>query len=428
MEMKEKGIVVGININNENGFEESMVELKNLCMACDIEVIGDLVQNSKQINKAHYIGSGKLDDLKSLVNSEEVDIVIFNNELSSSQLRNIEKAIECEVIDRTALILSIFAERAKTKEAKLQVEVARLQYLLPRLIGANENLGRQSGGVGTKNKGTGEKKLELDRRKIEAKIVALNRELEELKHQRKTQRNLRRKSSVPQIALVGYTNAGKSTLRNALCEYSPVKSATVKEKVFEADMLFATLDITTRAMALPDNRVATVTDTVGFIRKLPHDLVEAFKSTLEEVVYSDLLLHVVDASSNAAEKQITVVEEVLKELGAGDKPTLLVLNKIDDSNDDILNSLKETFNNYSILEVSAKHKINFDELLSRCTEILPYKLKTFKVLIPYSDSSSVAYLHRNALVESEEYGEEGTILIVQGDDEVYNKSSKYIIE
>ncbi len=405
--------------------EESLAELKELTKACDVEPVFEILQKRNKIDSAYFIGSGKVEEIAYLRQSLRANVVIFDEELSGSQVRNLEQAIGTKVIDRTTLILEIFARRARSKESKIQVELSQLKYRLSRLSGLGTMLSRTGGGIGTK--GPGEKKLETDKRKIRDTIYDLNKELEKIKSIRATQRERRSKDNISKISLVGYTNAGKSTLRNALCEYSPVKSATVKEKVFEADMLFATLDITTRAMALPDNRVATVTDTVGFIRKLPHDLVEAFKSTLEEVVYSDLLLHVVDASSNAAEKQITVVEEVLKELGAGDKPTLLVLNKIDNSNDDILNSLKETFNNYSILEVSAKHKINFEELLNRCTEILPYKLKTFKVLIPYSDSSSVAYLHRNALVESEEYGEEGTILVVQGDDEVYNKSSKYII-
>ncbi len=406
--------------------EESLAELKELTKACDVEPVFEILQKRNKIDSAYFIGSGKVEEIAYLRQSLRANVVIFDEELSGSQVRNLEQAIGTKVIDRTTLILEIFARRARSKESKIQVELSQLKYRLSRLSGLGTMLSRTGGGIGTK--GPGEKKLETDKRKIRDTIYDLNKELEKIKSIRATQRERRSKDNMSKISLVGYTNAGQSTHRNALCEYSPVKSATVKEKVFEADMLFATLDITTRAMALPDNRVATVTDTVGFIRKLPHDLVEAFKSTLEEVVYSDLLLHVVDASSNAAEKQITVVEEVLKELGAGDKPTLLVLNKIDNSNDDILNSLKETFNNYSILEVSAKHKINFEELLNKCTEILPYKLKTFKVLIPYSDSSSVAYLHRNALVESEEYGEEGTILVVQGDDEVYNKSSKYIIE
>ena len=234
--MKQRGIIVGVNINNIDNFEESMIELKNLCEACNIEVVGEVTQNSKKVNSTFYIGSGKVDELIAYVSSLEVDILIFNNELSASQIKNIEGKVKCDVVDRTALILEIFASRAKTREAKLQVEVARLKYELPRLIGANTKLGRQSGGVGTKNKGTGEKKLELDRRKIEEKIYDLNKELETLKYQRETQRNKRKKSEIPSVALVGYTNAGKSSIMNALVSKFMKND---DKKVFEKDMLFA---------------------------------------------------------------------------------------------------------------------------------------------------------------------------------------------
>ncbi len=414
--MKEKGIVVGININNENGFEESMVELKNLCMACDIEVIGDLVQNSKQINKAHYIGSGKLDDLKSLVNSEEVDIVIFNNELSSSQLRNIEKAIECEVIDRTALILSIFAERAKTKEAKLQVEVARLQYLLPRLIGANENLGRQSGGVGTKNKGTGEKKLELDRRKIEAKIVALNRELEELKHQRKTQRNLRRKSSVPQIALVGYTNAGKSSIMNSMID---IFKDSEEKKVFEKDMLFATLETSIRSIKLDDNKKILLSDTVGFVSNLPHSLIKAFRSTLEEVCQADLLLHVVDISNPDYKHHLKVTNETLKEIGAESVPMIYVYNKID-LVDDYLIEKNGVF-------ISAKKNLGIDKLVETIATKVFNNYINCNMFIPYDKGNLLSYLNDNARVINRKYRNDGTELSIECSNIDYEKYKEYVI-
>lgn len=414
--MERKGIVVGININNENGFEESMVELKNLCMACDIEVIGELIQNSKQINKAHYIGSGKLDELKSVVNSEEVDIVIFNNELSSSQLRNIEKAIECEVIDRTALILSIFAERAKTKEAKLQVEVARLQYLLPRLIGANENLGRQSGGVGTKNKGTGEKKLELDRRKIEAKIVALNRELEELKHQRKTQRNLRRKSSVPQIALVGYTNAGKSSIMNSMID---IFKDSEEKKVFEKDMLFATLETSIRSIKLDDNKKILLSDTVGFVSNLPHNLIKAFRSTLEEVCQADLLLHVVDISNPDYKHHLKVTNETLKEIGAESVPMIYVYNKID-LVDDYLIEKNGVF-------ISAKKNLGIDKLVETIATKVFNNYINCNMFIPYDKGNLLSYLNDNARVINRKYRNDGTELSIECSNIDYEKYKEYVI-
>lgn len=414
--MERKGIVVGININNENGFEESMVELKNLCMACDIEAIGELVQNSKQINKAHYIGSGKLDELKSLVNSEEVDIVIFNNELSSSQLRNVEKAIECEVIDRTALILSIFAERAKTREAKLQVEVARLQYLLPRLIGANENLGRQSGGVGTKNKGTGEKKLELDRRKIEAKIAALNKELEELKHQRETQRNLRKKSSVPQIALVGYTNAGKSSIMNSMID---TFKDSEEKKVFEKDMLFATLETSIRSIKLDDNKKFLLSDTVGFVSNLPHNLIKAFRSTLEEVCEADLLLHVVDISNPDYKHHLKVTNETLKEIGAESVPMIYVYNKID-LVDDYLTDKNGVY-------ISAKKNLGIDKLVETISTKVFNNYINCNMFIPYDKGNLLSYLNDNARVIDRKYRNDGTELSIECSNIDYEKYREYVI-
>ena len=406
--------------------EASLSELKELTKACEVQPIYEVLQKRSKVDATFFIGKGKVEEIAYLRQSLRANVIIFDDELSGSQVRNLEGAIGAKVIDRTTLILEIFARRARSKESKIQVELSQLKYRLSRLGGLGTVLSRTGGGIGTK--GPGEKKLETDKRKIRETIYDLNKELEKIKNVRATQRENRNKDNLSKISLVGYTNAGKSTLRNALCDYSPIKSAVVKEKVFEADMLFATLDITTRAMALPDNRLAALTDTVGFISKLPHDLVEAFKSTLEEVIYSDLLLHIVDSSSDTAIKQIEVVESVLGELGANDKPTILVLNKIDKALDNQINNIKEKFKDYTIIEISAKEKLNFDILLDKCTELLPYKLKSFEVLIPYSDSSAVAYLHRNALVEIEEYKEDGTFLKVQGDLEVYNKTAKYIIE
>lgn len=413
--MGRKGIVVGININNESGFEESIVELKNLCMACDIEVIGGIIQNSKQINKAHYIGSGKLDELKFLVNSEEADIVIFNNELSSSQLRNIEKAIECEVIDRTALILDIFAERAKTREAKLQVEVARLQYLLPRLIGANENLGRQSGGVGTKNKGTGEKKLELDRRKIEAKVAALNKELEELKYQRKTQRNLRRKSSVPRIALVGYTNAGKSSIMNSMID---IFRDGEEKKVFEKDMLFATLETSVRSIKLQDNKKFLLSDTVGFVSNLPHNLIKAFRSTLEEVCEADLLLHVVDISNPDYKNHLEVTNDTLKEIGAEGIPMVYVYNKID--------LLDEYVTDEDGVYISAKKKLGMDKLIEVISSKVFDDYINCNMFIPYDKGSILSYLNDNAKIIERKYKGDGTEIYIECSNLDYEKYKEYV--
>jgi GTP-binding protein HflX len=415
----ERAILVGIES------EEDLVELRELAKACNVETVHTMLQNRHKIDPALYIGSGKAEEIATMRQALRANIVIFDDELSGSQVRNLEEVLGCKVIDRTTLILEIFARRARTREAKIQVELAQLKYRLPRLAGLGTMLSRTGAGIGTR--GPGEKKLEIDKRRIRESIYDLNKELEKIRNTRNVQREKRSRESISKVSLVGYTNAGKSTLRNTLCDVAALKSAVIKEKVFEADMLFATLDVTTRALLLPDNRVAAVTDTVGFIRKLPHDLVEAFKSTLEEVVYSDLLMHVVDASSDTADLQIEAVDGVLQELKAFDKPMILVLNKIDKASEENILKIKEKYKNLKSIEISAKEGTNLEALLKETCKELPYTLKRFQVLIPYTDQSMVAYLHRGSKVDSEEYKEEGTLMSVQGDDEVYNKCEKYIL-
>lgn len=415
----ERAILVGIES------EEDLLELRELAKACNVETVDIILQNRHKIDPALYIGSGKAEEIATLRQALRANVIIFDDELSGSQVRNLEQVIGCKVIDRTTLILEIFARRAKTREAKIQVELAQLKYRLPRLTGLGTLLSRTGAGIGTR--GPGEKKLEIDKRRIREGIHDLNKELEKIRGTRNIQRERRSREDISKISLVGYTNSGKSTLRNILCEVAALKSAVQKEKVFEADMLFATLDVTTRALLLPDNRVAAVTDTVGFIRKLPHDLVEAFKSTLEEVVYSDLLMHVVDVSSDNAEIQIDTVDEVLKELNAFHKPMILLLNKIDKASLEQILKIKEKYKDFKSIEISAKYGTNLEELLKEACIKLPYTLKRFNVLIPYTDQAMVAYLHRGSKVDSEEYNEEGTLMSVQGDAEVYNKCEKYIV-
>jgi len=416
---EERAILVGIES------EEDLVELTELARACNVKTIDTMLQNRHKIDPALYIGSGKAEEIAVTRQALRANLVIFDDELSGSQVRNLEEVLGCKVIDRTTLILEIFARRARTREAKIQVELAQLKYRLPRLIGLGTMLSRTGAGIGTR--GPGEKKLEIDKRRIREGIFDLNKELEKIRTTRSVQREKRSRQSISKVSLVGYTNSGKSTLRNALCDVAALKSVQQKDKVFEADMLFATLDVTTRALILPDNRVAAVTDTVGFIRKLPHDLVEAFKSTLEEVVYSDLLLHVIDASAVTADLQIEAVDEVLRELNAFDKPMILVLNKIDIASQENILKIKEKYKSLKTIEISAKEGTNLLELLKDICETLPYTLKKFNVLIPYTDQAMVAYLHRGSKVDSEKYNEEGTLMSVQGDDEVYNKCEKYII-
>ena len=414
----ERAILVGV----EN--EESLEELEELARACEVSVVDKVLQKRIKIDSAFYVGKGKVEEIAMLRQAKAANVVIFDDELSSSQVRNLEEFIGVKVIDRTTLILEIFAKRAKSREGKIQVELAQLKYRLPRLMGLGTVLSRMGGGIGTK--GPGEKKLETDRRHIKERIYDLTRELDKMKKVRETQRDNR--NEIPKVSLVGYTNAGKSTLRNLVYGMYPAKEGVQKEKVFEADMLFATLDTTTRAILLTDNRVVAFTDTVGFIRKLPHDLVEAFKSTLEEVIYSDLLLHVIDISSENYIEQIEAVNGVLEELGAMDKPTLLVLNKIDKIDEEKLEEIRKGFNGKDYIEISAKNRINIEELIKRIEEKLPNILTKVEYLIPYTDGATVSYLHNNAIINFEEYREEGTYVEAEVNEVIYNRCKNYLIE
>lgn len=412
----EKAILVGSDT------KESLDELAELADACDIPVLQKVFQSRSKIDPAFYIGRGKVLEIASLRQTERANVIIFDDELSGSQVRNLENALGAKVIDRTTLILEIFARRAKSKEAKIQVELAQLKYRKSRLMGLGTVLSRTGGGIGTR--GPGEKKLETDRRHINETIYDLNNELKKIKKVREVQREKRNKESIPKVSLVGYTNAGKSTLRNALCKSAAAMEG--KESVFEANMLFATLDTTTRAVTLQNKGLITLTDTVGFVRKLPHDLVEAFKSTLEEVIFSDLLCHVVDASSEDALEQVKAVEEVLAELGARDKETILVLNKIDMTSEEKLAEMKKELSYYDeIIEVSAKEGTNLDNLLLLIEEKLPYTLIKSEYLVPYDKGDVVSFLHRNGRILEEEYREDGTFMVVEVDEETFNKSKEY---
>ena len=414
--MRKRVIIVGININNKNNFEESIIELKNLCIACDMEVVGKVEQNLKKINPTFYMGSGKIEELQDLIEKTNAEIIVFNNELSASQIKNIEEEVKCNVIDRTALILDIFANRAKTREAKLQVEVARLQYELPRLIGANENLGRQSGGVGTKNRGAGETKLELDRRRIEDRIASLNKELEILKYQRNTQKNKRKKSNIPNVALVGYTNAGKSSVMNVLVENFINKE---DKKVFEKNMLFATLETYVRNIKLHNNKSFLLYDTVGFVGDLPHNLVKAFRSTLEEVCDADLLVHIIDISNPNYKNQIDVTNETLSQIGADNIPMIYVYNKID------LIDLDKLDNNKIL--ISAKREIGIDRLIESICEKVFEDYIRFKLKIPYSEGKMISNIMENATILDSEYIEDGVIFNIEFSEKEYVKYKQYII-
>ncbi|EJO5346507.1 GTPase HflX [Clostridium botulinum] len=413
---EEKAILVSIDDN------ESIDELEELAKACNLKVVEKVLQHRNRIDSAYYIGTGKVGEIALIRQGLNADVVVFDDELTASQIRNLEESIGTKVIDRNTLILDIFARRAKSKESKIQVELAQLKYRLPRLTGLGLVLSRTGGGIGTR--GPGEKKLETDKRHIKERIYDLKKELNKIKKVRETQRSKR--NEISKVSLVGYTNAGKSTLRNKLCDMQ-IANAQNKEKVFEADMLFATLDTTTRAISLPNNEVITLTDTVGFVKKLPHELVEAFKSTLEEVIYSDLLLHVIDISSDTCEKQIEAVNNVLEELGVENKPTVLVFNKIDKVTTEKLNYFREKFKNEKIIEISAKLGINLEELLKLIEETLPYRLRGVEYIIPYDKQQMVAFLHRNSKIIEEEYRDKGTYIKTKVDTEVYNKCEEFLI-
>jgi GTP-binding protein HflX len=414
---KEKALLIGVNINKQYYFNESMDELKNLAISCDFEVVGQMEQNLKEINKTFYVGSGKLEEIKYLANDLKVDLIIFNNELSPSQLRNLVRVLQYRIMDRTALILEIFARRAKTREAKLQVEMANMQYMLPRLVGLYESMAQQTGGVGSKTRGPGEKALELDRRQLERKIYELNKELESISHERRIQRKKRIKSRLPMVALVGYTNSGKSTLMNGMLEISQKPES---KKVVEKDILFATLDTSIRKISLPGFKDFLLSDTVGFVSNLPHYLVKAFRSTLEEVRRADLLLHIVDISAPDYEEQMRVTDNTLQEIGAENIPTIYVFNKIDLTSD----YEAKIFNNRVF--ISAAKKVGLNLLLKEINRELLRKYIECCMFIPYSQGKLLSYLNNNAYIKSVKHENEGTILTLECLESDYKKFHKFV--
>lgn len=416
-EIMQRAILVGVDLNNDKNFDYSVEELKNLAEACSVQVVGVLTQKLERVNPACYIGTGKVDEVALLVEQNDANLVIFNDELSPSQIRNLEHGLQCKVIDRTILILDIFASRAKTREAQLQVEVAQLKYMMPRLIGLNASLSRQAGGIGSK--GPGEKKLELDRRRIEEQVHKLNKELDSLVLARQNQRKLRKRNSTPVVALVGYTNAGKSTTMNALLTVSNAQS---EKSVFEKNMLFATLETSTRHIQLPDNKQFLLTDTVGFVSKLPHQLVKAFRSTLEEVTEADLLLHVVDLSHPEFQTQIEITNKVLDELGVKETPMVYVYNKADLVEDEFTPSTKEA------VRISAKNLTNIDTLIDCIkSHIFQHYVKA-SFLIPYDRGNLVSYLNEHANVFDTEYLENGTLITVECSEHDAHRLAEYKVK
>ena len=394
-----KAILVGADLTNDGMIDYYMEELENLAKASNLEVVYSMTQNIHRITANLYIGSGKVEEVKMFVDNLDADIVIFNNELSGSQVRNLEKIIDCRVIDRTLLILDIFALRARTKEAMLQVEIAQLEYLFPRLRGLRESLNRQQGGIGSR--GPGEKRLETDRRKIITERAKLYADLKDVVKARKIQRRNRNKSNIKKVAIVGYTNSGKSTLLNGFVDFYEEQQ---NKEVLVKDMLFATLETATRHIRLSSNKEFVVTDTVGFVSNLPHKLVESFKSTLEEITEADYLIHVVDASNKFNENQINVTNETLKEIGVHDIKTLYLYNKTDRLEEDVTPGF------FPNLSVSLLNKEDVSWVLAFIEKELFSEYETIKLLIPFSEGELVSYLNENTNIISQEYTNDGTIV------------------
>ena len=398
-------LLVGLDTGEERDFDRSMQELASLAEAACKQVTGFIVQKMETVNKALYIGSGKVIEVKEYAQECGAEEVVFDNALTPSQVRNLGRELELPILDRTNLILDIFAMRARTREAKLQVETARLQYILPRLVGMRENLSRQGGTGGSmSNRGAGETQLELDRRKIEHRISELRKELEDVARGRETMRKKRNSSMVPQVALVGYTNAGKSTIMNRMVElYGESRDKTVLEK----DMLFATLETYVRGINTGDSKPFFLVDTVGFIHKLPHGLVKAFRSTLEEVRYADLLIQVVDYSDEDYKEQMEVTAETLKELNAGNIPQIIVYNKIDKCMSD--QQIRKRGNQ---IYMSASQGMGLEELIQMIKETVYAGRENVCFVIPYEKGNITSYLIENTEVLEQEYREDGVWLSV----------------
>lgn len=414
---KTKVLIVGVNVNDREYFKESMEELVSLVEACNMQVCGKIEQNLKVVNKPLYIGTGKVQEVKDMAKECMAEVIVFNNELSPTQLRNLQKDLDMPILDRTSLILEIFSTRAKTREAKLQVEVAKLQYMLPRLVGLHESLGRQGGASGLSNKGSGEKKLELDRRRIEDKLTELRKDLEEVEGERNTQRKQRNESGIPKVALVGYTNAGKSTLMNALVDMYLKDDS---KKVMEKDMLFATLETQVRKITLENNKSFLLSDTVGFISELPHNLIKAFRSTLEEVKNADLLLEVIDYSDKNYEEHIKVTKDTLKSLGADEIPIIYVYNK----SDIMLDRLPLVDGDY--IYISASSKRGIVELIDLISSKIYSDYIDCHMLIPFNKGNIVSYFNNNATIKETEYLENGTLLKMNCRLSDYNKYIEYV--
>ncbi|MBR2407693.1 MAG: GTPase HflX [Lachnospiraceae bacterium] len=399
-EEKERVILVGVRVSDGDDTEMSLAELAELVKTAGAETVETVIQNRESVHPGTYIGKGKIEEIAMLLALHDADGIVCDDELSPAQMKNLEDALECKVMDRTMVILDIFAQHARTGEGKLQVELAQLKYRATRLIGSYSAMSRigggaagASGGIGTR--GPGEKKLEMDRRLIKARISQLNRELEQVKKNREVARAMRERNRTPVLAIVGYTNAGKSTLLNTLTDAG----------VLEENKLFATLDTTTRVLKLESGEQVLLTDTVGFIRKLPHHLIDAFRSTLEEAKYADMILHVVDASNPDVDAQMHIVYETLRNLGVKDKPVITAFNK-----QDLLTTPEgcKDLKADRVVKISAKQRTGLPELLCVIAELLRDNKVYVECVISYSEGNKLALIRKYGELLSEEYVAEGT--------------------
>lgn len=423
--LKEKALCVGLNItskvrrSDDIPTDESMAELKELVKAAGAEVVGEIIQNRTSVDTATFLGSGKIEEIRNYAEGLDATMVVFNDELSGAQIKNIENIVGKKIIDRTTLILDIFAQRARSKEGKLQVELAQLRYRLPRLYGMGGQMSRTGAGIGTR--GPGEQKLEKDKRHILNRAAVIRRELKEVAKNRDVQRVQRQKNNIPIVALVGYTNAGKSTILNDIIKSHPDYES--EKEVFVKDMLFATLDVTLRKALLPNKKEFLIVDTVGFVSKLPHDLINAFKSTLEEVKYADLIVHVIDATNENSDIQKLTTESVLKDLGVDEKKTITVYNKIDKLDLDIYPK-----NQDDLVYVSAKKNINMDKLMNLIQDMLMEDMYKVNLLVPFSRGDIFSAIKDKYVIDSFEYTNDGIDLVVSLDSVDYNMYKEYIKE
>lgn len=411
---EERVILVAVDADNsEDDTEKCLDELEDLAKTAGASTVGRVIQKRERVSAGYYVGSGKLDEIRTMINAFDATGIICDDELTPAQMRNMEKILQTKVMDRTMLILDIFAARAVSSEGKIQVELAQLKYRLSRLTGMGTSMSRLGGGIGTR--GPGEKKLETDRRHIKERIHKLKSDLEEIRTHRSLLRNQRSKSGRPVVSLVGYTNAGKSTILNSLTDAG----------VLEEDKLFATLDTTTRNVTLLGGSNIYLTDTVGFVQKLSHHLVEAFKATLEELKFADILLHVVDASDENRVKHMEVVYSTLRDLGCGEKPVITVFNKMDK---EVEMPLPQDKNCCARVEICAKNQKSLENLLDVTEEVLKSFRKPMKVLIPYTEGSLLAVVHGKCEIINEEHTENGTLIEAYMTDEAAGRLEKYKVE